>query len=423
MVNVRPLTSDERLAFNGALVNTLETVPYFAAALFRLHPVAADNLGTFAVDKEWRLYLDMAVLADWGPQAAGAVLAHEVSHVLRDHHGRREARGTVDHQAWGIATDTAINEALYAADVPLPGEPPTPDRLQLPANLTEEEYYDLLKPPTVSPANATTGSGSAPTPGTPNGDPGGPEVEDGCGSGAGDPAAPWELASDDPTAPALSVVQQQIARRNVAADIRDSAAKNPGTVPAGLVRWADAELTPPTIDWRRQLSATLRRAITYVATGRQDFTYSRPGRRRLPQIVTPAMHSPKPVVSVIVDTSGSMSQDDLTDALSEIAGIAKATRAAMTILSVDTNATVQTNITRASQVILTGGGGTDMRVGIAAAQQQRPRPDLLVLLTDGFTPYPTTPTPQRLIVGLVGTQPPPTPAWATRLRIGANATS
>ena len=418
MVNVRPLTSDERLAFNGALINTLETVPYFASALFRLHPVAADGLGTFAVDKEWRLYLDMTAMAEWGPQAAGAVLAHEVSHVLRDHHGRSEARGHLDHQTWGIATDAAINEALYAADVPLPGEPPTPDRLQLRPNLTEEEYYDLLAPtaPPTPPAPSTSGkTGEDPA--------GGQESYDGCGSGAGDPTAPWELASSDPTAPALSVIQQQIARRDVAADIRDAAARNPGTVPAGLVRWADSELTPPTIDWRQQLRATLRRAVTFAATGQQDYTYSRPGRRRLPRIVTPAMHSPKPVVCVIVDTSGSMSQDDLSDALSEIAGITKATRAALTIVAVDTDATVQTNVTRASQVVLTGGGGTDMRVGIAAAQQQRPRPDLIVLLTDGYTPYPSAPPPQRLIVGLVGTQPPTTPPWATRLRIGEHATT
>lgn len=412
MVNVRPLTTEERLAYDGALINTLESVPYFASALFRLRPVAADDLGTFAVDKDWRVYLDSAVMAEWGPRAAGAVLAHEVSHVLRDHHGRREARGTVDNTAWGIATDTSINEALYAASVPLPGEPPTPDRLGLPDNRTEEEYYDLLNP-NQPPAPDSTGPGESG---------GGADPDaDGCGSGAGDPTASWELPADASAAPAVGPVEQQIARRDVAADIRDAAAKNPGTIPAGLVRWAVAELAPPTIDWRRQLRATLRRAITYTATGQQDYTYSRPGRRRLPHIVTPAMHTPKAVVCVIVDTSGSMSQDDLHDALSEIAGITKATRTAMTVLSVDTDATVQTNITRASQVVLTGGGGTDMRVGIQAAQQQRPAADILVLLTDGFTPYPSAPTPQRLIIGLVGNEPRQTPPWATRLPIGSHA--
>jgi predicted metal-dependent peptidase len=38
---------------------------------------------------------------------------------------------------------------------------------------------------------------------------------------------------------------------------------------------------------------------------------------------------------------------------------------------------------------LRGGGGTDMTVGIAEAQQLRPGPHILVVFTDGYTPWPT----------------------------------
>ena len=63
-------------------------------ALFAAAPVAAPGLGTFAVDKAWRLYLDPALLVGpgrWQPTTAGAVLQHEVGHLIRDHAGRAEA--------------------------------------------------------------------------------------------------------------------------------------------------------------------------------------------------------------------------------------------------------------------------------------------------------------------------------------------
>ena len=70
-------------------------------------------------------------------------------------------------------------------------------------------------------------------------------------------------------------------------------------------------------------------------------------------------------------------------------------------------------------VRLAGGGGTDMRVGIRAAHQQRPRPDVIVVFTDGHTPWPDAPPPgSAMIAALLGRDRrdlPPTPAWATRV--------
>ncbi len=87
------------------------------------------------------------------------------------------------------------------------------------------------------------------------------------------------------------------------------------------------------------------------------------------------------------------------------------------MITVDTGAHVQTNVANAEQIILTGGGGTDMRVGIEAARASRPAPNLIVLLTDGFTPYPDRPGREALVVGIIGPTLVPTPDWAGTVHI------
>ena len=127
---VRALSRDEHEAFRLARLVAAETMPYFMHGLFATAPLAWEGLGTFAVDRHWRLYMDPALLVGpqaWGPQVAGAVLLHEVGHLLRDHAGRAEALAQpCDHEAWNIAGDAEINDDLLAAGVPLPEGVVTP---------------------------------------------------------------------------------------------------------------------------------------------------------------------------------------------------------------------------------------------------------------------------------------------------------
>ena len=82
----------------------------------------------------------------------------------------------------------------------------------------------------------------------------------------------------------------------------------------------------------------------------------------------------------------------------------------------------------ASQVQLIGGGGTDMGAGLAAATGLRPRPQVVVVLTDGWTPWPArSPRAVSVVVGLladppldgggVGGGPAGVPSWARTVRI------
>ena len=80
-----------------------------------------------------------------------------------------------------------------------------------------------------------------------------------------------------------------------------------------------------------------------------------------------------------------------------------------------------------SQVELLGGGGTDMGEGITQALALRPRPSIIVVLTDGFTPWPAeAPRGAKVVVGVIegrrGIGPwmhrgPAPPSWARVVRI------
>lgn len=77
-------------------------------------------------------------------------------------------------------------------------------------------------------------------------------------------------------------------------------------------------------------------------------------------------------------------------------------------------------VTSPRQVELLGGGGTDMGEGIEAARRLRPPPSVVVVLTDGFTPWPSEPPKGvRVVVGLLRESPMRTPAWARVVQIEA----
>jgi predicted metal-dependent peptidase len=210
----------------------------------------------------------------------------------------------------------------------------------------------------------------------------------------------------------------------VAAAVQQEHQREPGSVPAGLLRWAESVL-PSRVDWRRVLAAEIRRAVAAVA-GAVDYSYRRPSRRAavVRPAVLPSLVRPVPEVAVVCDTSGSMDDTLLARALAEIEGLL--TRAGLRsvrlrVLAVDTAVHAVRRVSSARQVELLGSGGTDMGVGIDAAARLTPRPTVVVVLTDGYTPWPDRPPRGiRVVVGLLesaGEEPPDPPAWARTVRI------
>jgi len=369
--------------------------PYLASGVFGAAVIPSPGSGTVSVDESWRMRADPELTADWTAAQLGSVLIHHVCHLLRSHGERAQAvtTGPEEARAWIRAADAEINDDLVPAGLDLPGQPILPEHLGASDGLLAEQYFDHVRVREAS--GRRSGSWLD------------------CGSGADGVPRP----GDGPGG--LPGWQADLLKRQVAQDVM-SYARQAGTVPAGLLRWAEQTLHPK-VDWRRLLAAELRRAVAQVA-GAVDFSYQRPSRRSAVagDVVLPALRRPVPEVAVVCDTSGSMNDELLAMVLAEVEGLLRALGLArqVRVLACDTAVAPAQRVTSAKQVQLIGGGGTNMGAGIAAAVALRPRPAVTVVLTDGYTPWPVeAPKGTRVVVGLLGAQAPDAPKWARAVRV------
>jgi predicted metal-dependent peptidase len=360
----------------AARVWAASRLPYLASALFASEVRAAPGSGTIGVNRAWRVTADPDVLDALSVEQLGRLLIHLVGHVVRDHADRAERIGVTDRARWNRAADAELNDDLDGCvpDV----APDLPGDLGCEPGQFAEHYYET----------ATDG----------------PRAWD-CGSGC-------DGGPDDGDGP-VSRQHGELLRLATAAEI----GRHPGDVPAGWRRWAEAVL-PSKTDWRRVLAAEVRSAVAAIS-GQVDYSYRRPSRRAQPDVILPTLHRPIPDVAIVCDTSGSMGDELLARALAEVENVLS--RAGLRgrqvrVLSVDAAVHAVRRVSRAAQVTLAGGGGTDMGAGIEAAAALRPRPSVTIVLTDGFTPWPDhPPRGMRVVVGVLCEHGMPAwdpPSWA-----------
>ena len=197
---------------------------------------------------------------------------------------------------------------------------------------------------------------------------------------------PWELGPPDDDNPGLDEAdQEQLVRVSA-----KNALKDCGKRAGGHRRWAETILDPP-LDPAAKLLSLIRRYCD-MTVGIGDRSYRRPSRRNgNPNMAIPSNVAPLPRITVIVDTSGSMSEEDLGLCLGMIRKVLNSFRIRDGIKVVTGDAKGQTKqlcLSDPRRIELTGGGGTDMAAIIAEVLQARPRPQMILVCTDGWTPWP-----------------------------------
>jgi len=387
-----------------------EELSWFAPALFTARLVVTANLPALAaIDDGMRVYFNSRRVADLlaqedeqaGLRQLAWVWIHEISHALRDHADRCKERNA-GTEAWNVAADLEINDARW------PGlEPPRlylpllPHDFGFPDGKLAEFYYNRL----LTRKNAS--------------DIAAPDE----GSGVHGARRPWEIEADSESAPAVSPLEQETIRREVAESLQGR--KGRGDIPGSWERWADTTLRPR-IDWRVQLRRRVRGAIVMSVGGRLDYSFQRPHRRA--QIYAPLIRPSLsgdviPRVACVVDTSGSISHRELALIMAEVRGVLESLRLPIIVIPCDAVAYEPVEVLTSSDFLqlsrrLRGGGGTNMVAGIEAALQLRPPPDIVIVLTDGYTPYPTRPYKTPVLFGILKphtssslVHKPPMPPW------------
>ena len=391
--------------------------PYLASALHAMAVIPTYRTPTMGVDRYWRCYVSPAFVAATEVPELAFVWLHEVSHLVRDHHGRADALrerserhgaapGTPaldpaqplrEQLRLNLAMDCEINDDLIPSltgtgsgrvEDPAEAVPRMPSGAVTPASLRIdkcdlfEQYVRQLAPAALR----------------------GQFVWLDCGSGAHGGCSDWELGEDG---------AHPLGRYEAAAiriRVRDAINRGRGTAPAGWRRWAEG-VAEPMEDWRVLLGAAFRACVAAASGGAGDYSYRRPGRRTPSlggKVVLPSLRRPVPQVAVVVDTSGSVSDHDLGSALSEVAGISRAVGVQgnrVAVYSCDAAVHTVQRVCGAEEISLVGGGGTDLRKGIDRAVSASPRPDVIVVLTDGATPWPSAVPGCRVVAGIFGSRP------------------
>lgn len=381
--------------FAAARIASCQKMPYFSSAVMSLVPYEVPGLGTMGITERGVLMWDPALAAKWSVEEASWIVLHEAFHWVREHARRCKAHGA-EHHAWNLAGDCESNDDLVAAGARFPaltaedtddaskvGQPSgvLPKDFGCKDGLLAEEYYDAARKQQQQQRGSGKGKGKGAPKLATNG-------KASCGSGAGGEPLPGE--AEVPADMGKSPAEQKRVQREVAEAIRRASSKGRGTVPAGMVRWAEEVLGPPVVPWQQTLARLCRQAVAFRA-GVGDYRYDRPSRRQSVygygpgSAVIPALRQPIPRVDVLVDTSGSMGDAELKQGLTEVKGILAAVGADVGFYCCDAEVHTATRVRSIDEARknLKGGGGTDMKPALEMIARSPKKGDVLVCVTDG----------------------------------------
>lgn len=372
--------------------------PFLGALALRLPMIAADPEWCQSTSTDARsFYYNPAYIDALSMEQTQFVLASQALHCALSHFSRRQHRSRF---RWDIACDHAINP-LLVRDGLVP--PPGTLVLECYEGMTAEEIYPYIDEndsdePQEQPKNDGDGSGDS------REDSSGGEKDSSANDEAKGAGRPQPLSAAEQES--LSAQWQQ--RLAGAAQQAQQAGKL-----GGLLGRMVGELLQPKLPWRLLLA----RYMTQYA--RDDYSYMRPSRRE-GEMIFPSLRSAQADICVALDTSGSISEQEIDEFMSEIDAIKGQLRARILLHACDTAlaeegpwvfepwdefrlpATIQ------------GGGGTDFRPIFEWISSQGREPDLLLYFTDAQGEFPPV-EPTFPVLWLVkGKAPVP---WGQRVQL------
>ncbi len=354
--------------FSNARAQMVLNHPFFATLALYLEPVSTDDIETAATDGRRLLYNPKwleELKTQYSLSTVSAVIAHEVMHCALNHLTRR---GTRDSKLWNYAADYAVNIILHEAGFRLPQGALLDHRYK---GMPTEQIYEQI-------AQKSAEQGGF----NPNGD-----IMDDHSmwqkSGYGIKDNQNACNSNGTFSPgSAKAIEEEWNGRIVAAV---QTALNQGKFPSGLERLVDT-LLKPYIPWKEVLADYMERICHEYIWGPFDRRFTHSGTY-IPSTGQDGLNE----IVVALDTSGSVSQKELSQFLAEVKTIADIGANTLHIVFCDASISSWYTVELGEdlpQIKIAGGGGTDFRPVFEAVEKNGINPSVMIYYTDGYGSFP-----------------------------------
>jgi len=355
-----------------ARVGLLLRHPFFGNLATRLKLIdASDWCATLATDGR-NFYYNNEFVDKLKPKEAEFGFAHEVLHNVFDHIGRRMDR---DPTLSNIAADYAANQILVDEKI---GQVPNFIKIfqdNKYRGMSYEEIYDELYEKAEKIDISKLGELL---------DEHLDDDGDQEGSGSGDDEDGGNRGSNGRprlTAEEKKAIRDEIKEAMVAA----AQSAGAGKVPAGIQRMIK-DFTEPKMDWRQMLRMNIQSII------KSNFSFNRPNRKSQHcGAILPGMMNEETIdVSVAIDMSGSISDKQAKDFISEVKGIMdeyKDFKLDLWCFDTDIYGYKQFTGDNSDEIMeyeCKGGGGTDFEANWNFMKEEGIEPKRFIMFTDGY---------------------------------------
>lgn len=350
-----------------ARVGLLLRHPFFGNMATRMKMIdASDWCNTLATDGR-NFYYNLGFVNKLTAKEAEFGFAHEVLHNVFDHMGRREGR---DPQLSNIAADFAANQILKDERI---GTVPSFIKIFQDDKYRGWSYEQIYQDLYDKAEKIDIGSlGDLLD-----------EHLDGEGDGEGDGDGDDEGKGKRPklSAEDRKQIRDEIREAMVAA----AQSAGAGKTPAGIMRMIK-EFTEPKMDWRQLLRMNIQSIL------KSNFSFARPNRKSQHSgAILPGMMNEETIdVSVAIDMSGSISDKQAKDFLSEVKGIMDEYKDfKLDLWCFDTSIYNYAKFTgdTADEILsyrVDGGGGTDFEANWEFMKEEGIEPKKFIMFTDGY---------------------------------------
>lgn len=372
------LTNPSELVSRG-IVDLQVNHPFFSFLLMQMRFESDNNtkFKTMQINAKGHLKFDDEFVKQLARKELQGVLCHEVLHVAMLHFTRT---GTRNREVANIAQDISVNMIVKKSGLQLPKD-------GIPVNVAEDSSTITLNQKEIKIENVSEKAWEeiyaeiisnlkqtgVPPP---------PNAHQQAG---GFDQHPGEDESDALTPQEKAEVEQKWQSAIVEAA---QYAKKQGKLPAGMARHID-DLLKPQVQWKSILLKYMKQHTVPV-----DWSYQKPHKKsKLLGVYMPNVLKESCEVEIVIDTSGSITNKELSEFMTEVVAISNSmNHVKMNVSFWDAKLASRYELDSASlpeilRMRPAGGGGTDMEGALDWIKENNREVPVAIVLTDGYTSF------------------------------------